>query len=52
MLGMGDMSDFVEKVQDLQLDQNKNLMKNLESGTFMFFPFIAQHAIRLTRTFL
>jgi signal recognition particle GTPase len=33
MLGMGDMSDFVEKVQDLQLDSNKNLMKNLESGT-------------------
>jgi len=34
MLGMGDMSDFVEKVQDLQLDQNKNLMKNLESGQY------------------
>lgn len=34
MLGMGDMSDFVEKVQDLQLDQNKNLMKNLEAGQY------------------
>jgi signal recognition particle subunit SRP54 len=32
MLGMGDLSDFVEKVQDLKLDQNKTLMKNLESG--------------------
>jgi len=32
MLGMGDLSDFVEKVQDLNLDQNKTLMKNLESG--------------------
>lgn len=32
MLGMGDMRDLVEKVQDMKLDQNKNLMKNLESG--------------------
>lgn len=32
MLGMGDMRDLVEKVQDLKLDQNKNLMKNLEAG--------------------
>lgn len=34
MLGMGDMRDLVEKVQDMKLDQNKNLMKNLESGMF------------------
>ena len=32
MLGMGDMRDLVEKVQDMKLDQNKNLMKNLEAG--------------------
>lgn len=32
MLGMGDMRELVEKVQDLKLDQNKNLMKNLEAG--------------------
>ncbi|CDH48672.1 signal recognition particle 54 kda protein [Lichtheimia corymbifera JMRC:FSU:9682] len=34
MLGMGDMRDLVEKVQDMKLDQNKNLMKNLESGKY------------------
>ncbi|KAL1936641.1 hypothetical protein VTP01DRAFT_775 [Rhizomucor pusillus] len=34
MLGMGDMRDLVEKVQDLKLDQNKNLMKNLEAGQY------------------
>jgi hypothetical protein len=38
MLGMGDLSDFVEKVQDLKLDQNKTLMKNLESGNWKFPP--------------
>ncbi|CAG8613403.1 15252_t:CDS:2, partial [Dentiscutata heterogama] len=27
MLGMGDL---IEKVEDLKLDQNKNLLKNLE----------------------
>lgn len=31
MLGMGDMRDLVEKVQDMKLD-NKKLMKNLEAG--------------------
>lgn len=39
MLGMGDMRDLVEKVQDMKLDQNKNLMKNLESGMFMHSAF-------------
>ncbi|KAI7853214.1 SRP54-type protein [Circinella umbellata] len=34
MLGMGDMRDLVEKVQDMKLDQNKNLMKNLEAGRY------------------
>ncbi|KAI9320588.1 signal recognition particle protein [Dichotomocladium elegans] len=34
MLGMGDMRDLVEKVQDMKLDQNKNLMKNLEQGKY------------------
>ncbi|KAG9295391.1 hypothetical protein G9A89_013420 [Geosiphon pyriformis] len=34
MLGMGDISGLVETVQDLKLDQNKNLMKNLEQGIF------------------
>ncbi|CAG8449448.1 10502_t:CDS:10 [Diversispora eburnea] len=32
MLGMGDISGLMETVQDLKLDQNKNLMKNLEQG--------------------
>ena len=39
MLGMGDMRDLVEKVQDMKLDQNKNLMKNLESGMFTYVVF-------------
>ncbi|CAG8505263.1 876_t:CDS:10 [Paraglomus occultum] len=34
MLGMGDISGLMETVQDLRLDQNKNLMKNLEQGIF------------------
>ncbi|CAG8434061.1 10726_t:CDS:10 [Ambispora gerdemannii] len=34
MLGMGDISGLMETVQDLKLDQNKNLMKNLEQGIF------------------
>ncbi|KAF7725302.1 Signal recognition particle [Apophysomyces ossiformis] len=34
MMGMGDMSDLVEKVQDMKLDQNKNLMKNIEKGQY------------------
>ncbi|RIB13483.1 SRP54-type protein [Gigaspora rosea] len=34
MLGMGDMTGLFETVQDLKLDQNKNLMKNLEQGIF------------------
>ncbi|KAL0089334.1 SRP54-type protein [Phycomyces blakesleeanus] len=34
MLGMGDMSDLVEKVQDMKLDENKNLMKNIQSGQY------------------
>ena len=32
MLGMGDMSGLLEKVQDLKLDNNPNLMKKLEQG--------------------
>ena len=31
---MGDISALVETVQDLKLDQNKNLIKNLEQGGF------------------
>ena len=31
---MGDIGGLVEKVQELNLDQNKNLMKNLEQGVF------------------
>ncbi|ORX99592.1 signal recognition particle protein [Basidiobolus meristosporus CBS 931.73] len=34
MLGMGDISGLVETVQDLKLDQNKDLMKKLEQGVF------------------
>ncbi|GBB94878.1 hypothetical protein RclHR1_02430019 [Rhizophagus clarus] len=34
MLGMGDISGLMETVQDLKLDQNKTLMKNLEQGIF------------------
>ena len=34
MLGMGDLKGLVEKVQELKLDQNKDLLKKLEQGTF------------------
>ncbi|CAO3649228.1 unnamed protein product [Cunninghamella echinulata] len=34
MLGMGDMRDLVEKVQDMKLDQNKNLMENIKQGQY------------------
>ncbi|KAJ3046706.1 Signal recognition particle, partial [Rhizophlyctis rosea] len=34
MLGMGDLEGLMETVQDLKLDENKNLMKNLEAGVF------------------
>ncbi|KAI8391653.1 signal recognition protein [Radiomyces spectabilis] len=34
MLGMGDMRDLVEKVQDMNLNQSKNLMKNIEQGQY------------------
>ncbi|KAG5463651.1 MAG: signal recognition particle, SRP54 subunit, M-domain-containing protein [Olpidium bornovanus] len=33
-LGMGDMSGLLETVQDLKLDKNETLMKNLEQGKF------------------
>lgn len=33
-LGMGDIKGLVEKVQELKLDQNKELMKKLEQGVF------------------
>jgi len=31
---MGDLSGLVEKVKELNLDQNKELMKKLEQGVF------------------
>ena len=31
---MGDLEGLMETVQDLKLDENKNLMKNLEAGVF------------------
>jgi len=34
LLGMGDMRGLMEKVQELNLDQNKDLMKKLEQGVF------------------
>ncbi|RKP09673.1 SRP54-type protein [Thamnocephalis sphaerospora] len=34
MLGMGDLGGLMETMQDLKLDQNKNLIKNLEAGVF------------------
>ncbi|KAF9940133.1 Signal recognition particle [Modicella reniformis] len=34
MMGMGDISGLMETVQDLRLDQNKDLMKKLEQGQF------------------
>ncbi|KAJ3090769.1 Signal recognition particle [Quaeritorhiza haematococci] len=34
MLGMGDISGLIETVQDLKLDQNKDLLKKLEQGVF------------------
>ncbi|KAJ3226625.1 Signal recognition particle [Clydaea vesicula] len=34
MMGMGDISGLIETVKDLNLDQNKNLMENLEKGKF------------------
>ncbi|TPX32609.1 hypothetical protein SmJEL517_g04326 [Synchytrium microbalum] len=34
MLGMGDIGGLLETVQDLKLDQNKNLFKNIEKGVF------------------
>ena len=32
--GMGDIKGLVEKVQELKLDQNKDLLKSLEKGVF------------------
>jgi signal recognition particle subunit SRP54 len=32
MLGMGDMRDLVETVQDMGMNQNKNLMENIKQG--------------------
>jgi uncharacterized protein (DUF3820 family) len=29
---MGDLGGLMEAMQDLKLDKNKNLMKNLEAG--------------------
>ena len=34
LLGMGDIKGLIEKVQDLKLDQNKELMKKLGQGIF------------------
>ncbi|ORX56448.1 signal recognition particle protein [Hesseltinella vesiculosa] len=34
MLGMGDMRELVEKVQDMGLGQNKNLMENIKQGQY------------------
>ncbi|KAI7870552.1 SRP54-type protein [Spinellus fusiger] len=34
MLGMGDLNDFAEKVQELSLGDNKNLMKNIQAGEY------------------
>ncbi|KAJ2809653.1 Signal recognition particle [Coemansia furcata] len=34
MLGMGDISGLVETVQDLQLDKNQDMMKNIAKGVF------------------
>lgn len=34
MLGMGDIGGLIETVQDLKLDENKDLLKNLEKGKF------------------
>ena len=34
MLGMGDISGLIETVKELNLEQNKDLMKNLEAGIF------------------
>jgi signal recognition particle subunit SRP54 len=34
MMGMGDLSGLMETVQDLKLDQNKDLIKKLEQGQF------------------
>ena len=34
MLGMGDVGGLLEKVQDLKLDNNPNLIKKLEQGVF------------------
>ncbi|KAK3845541.1 MAG: signal recognition particle 54 kDa protein [Linnemannia gamsii] len=34
MMGMGDISGLMETVQDMKLDQNKDLMKKLEQGQF------------------
>ncbi|KAJ1642713.1 Signal recognition particle [Coemansia asiatica] len=34
MLGMGDISGLVETVQDLQLDKNEDMIKNLAKGVF------------------
>jgi signal recognition particle subunit SRP54 len=32
MLGMGDMRDLAETVQDMGLNSNKNLMENIKQG--------------------
>ncbi|CAO3587035.1 unnamed protein product [Absidia cylindrospora] len=34
MLGMGDMRDLVETVQDMGMNQNKNLMENIKQGQY------------------
>jgi signal recognition particle subunit SRP54 len=34
MLGMHDMRDMIESVQDMKLGDNKKLMKNLEKGQY------------------
>jgi hypothetical protein len=31
---MGDLTGLIEKVEDLKLDQNKNLLKNLERFSY------------------
>ncbi|KAJ1850273.1 Signal recognition particle, partial [Coemansia sp. RSA 2703] len=34
MLGMGDLTGLVETVQDMQLDKNQDMMKNIAKGVF------------------
>lgn len=35
-LGMGDIEGLIDKVNELKLDDNEDLMKKLKQGTFLF----------------